>query len=102
MQNLTETLYRELTPGFSKPVINVKTLSVSRWWGWTYIHGHVRLTETRQKIHEAAFGNPIHSTQAAYWKNLPVLLQQSVSRNKDSGMAFSKVAQLVSVFIEAV
>ncbi len=29
MQNLTETRYRELIPGFSKPVINVKTLSVS-------------------------------------------------------------------------
>jgi hypothetical protein len=30
MQNLTETRYRELIPGFSKPVINVKTLLVSR------------------------------------------------------------------------
>jgi hypothetical protein len=77
MQNLTETRYRELIPGFRKPVINVKTLSVSRWWGWTYIHGHVRLTETHQQTYEAAFGNPIHITQAAYWKKPPVLLQQS-------------------------
>jgi hypothetical protein len=29
MQNLTETRYRELIPGFSKLVINVKTLGVS-------------------------------------------------------------------------
>jgi bacillopeptidase F (M6 metalloprotease family) len=42
-----------------------------------HIHSHVRLTETRQKTYEAAFGNRIHSTQAAYWKNPPVLLQQS-------------------------
>jgi hypothetical protein len=77
MQNLSETRYRELTPGSSKPVINVKTLSVSRWWGWTYIYGHVQLTETRQKTYEAAFRNPIHSTQAAYWKKPQVLLQQS-------------------------
>ncbi len=37
MQNLTETPYRELIPGFSKPVMTVKTLSVSRWWGWMYL-----------------------------------------------------------------
>jgi hypothetical protein len=30
MQNLTETRYKELIPGFSKPFMNVKTLSVSR------------------------------------------------------------------------
>jgi hypothetical protein len=35
-------------------------------------------------------------------KPASALTAKSVSRNKDSGMAFSKVAQLESVFIEAV
>jgi hypothetical protein len=49
MQNLTETLHRELIPGFSKPVMNVKTLSVAAAEDeHTYIHSHVRLTEFRQ------------------------------------------------------
>jgi hypothetical protein len=82
MKNLTETWYNELLPGFSKLVMNVKTLSVSCWWGWTYIYSHVQLTETRQYTYEAAFGNLIHSTQAAYWKKpTSALTAMSVSRN---------------------
>ncbi len=45
-QILTETRYRELFTGFSKPLMSVKSLSVSRWCRWNYLHSHVQLSET--------------------------------------------------------
>jgi hypothetical protein len=54
MQILTEIRYRELLPGFIKPVMSVKTLLVSRWWGYKCFHSNVRLTETRQEAYEVA------------------------------------------------
>jgi hypothetical protein len=47
LQILTETHYRELFPGFSKQ-LSVKSLSVSRWCRWNYLHSHVWLSETGQ------------------------------------------------------
>jgi hypothetical protein len=49
----------------------------------TDIHSDVRLIETRQKTYEAAFGNPIHSTQAAYRKYLFIF--QKLKCNPISG-----------------
>jgi hypothetical protein len=89
MKNLTETWYNELLPGFSKLVMNEKTLSESCWWGWTYIYSHVQLTETRQYTYKAAFGNLIHSTQAAYWKKTHQYSYSNVSKpEQNSGLVF--------------
>jgi hypothetical protein len=48
MEILTETQNVELFLCFSKLVMNEKIISVSRWWGWKYLHCHVGLTETCQ------------------------------------------------------
>jgi hypothetical protein len=93
MQNLTETRNRELIPGFSKPVINVKTLSVAADEDeriFTIMSSLLKpasrlmkqLLETRFKVHNRLTEKPASALTAT-----------SVSRNKDSGTAFSKAAQ---------
>jgi hypothetical protein len=102
VHNLTETRYRELLPGFSKLVIIVKTLLVNADEDeriFTVMSGLLKpasrltewLSETQFTVHSGLLKKPAS-----------VLTEKSVSQSKDSGTAFSRAAQLVSVYIEAV
>ncbi len=100
MQNLTETWCRELLPGFSKPVMNVKTLLVSCWWGWTYIHCYVQLTEICQyKYLRSGFQKPDSQYTSSLLKKTRQCSYSNVSKpEQHSGTAFGKICSINKCF----
>jgi hypothetical protein len=83
---LPENWYRELFPGFSKPVMNVKTLLVSCRSCSAYWNPPVTLWIGFQKSDS--------QITSGFLKPACVLSARSVSRNIDSGTAFVKVSTI--------